>query len=177
MSSKKSAHHHRKRKKKHITTAETREQYSVKSDEPVRLEIVLRCDTSGCTEAIISSLTALSIPEVSINIISSGVGSVSQSDIFMAETGSKLIIGFNVWLMPQIDQLAAEHNVEIRLYEVIYKLIDDVKSIAGSFVAREITEQVTANAGKLKEQMESIAPTLSSFNGVYGGMLSAMNKN
>ena len=111
-----------------------------------KLEIVLKCDTSGCTEAIISSLISLNLPEVEFQIISSGVGSINKSDVFLAETGSRLIIGFNVGLMPHIDTLAAEHNVEIRLYDVIYKLIEDVEAIGRSLIPHVSKEDIIGTA-------------------------------
>lgn len=147
MSSRKSAHHHKKKKKEYIRpSAEQKEQPPVKPVGIKKLELVLKCDTSGCVEAIISAISALSLPEVEITIIRSGVGAVSKSDIFMAETGSRLIIGFNVGIMPHIDQMVSEHKIEIRFYDIIYKLIEDVESIARSFIQQESSEQIIATA-------------------------------
>ncbi|KPK28154.1 MAG: hypothetical protein AMJ61_03505, partial [Desulfobacterales bacterium SG8_35_2] len=64
----------------------------------------------------------------------------------MAEAGSRLIVGFNVGLMPHIDLTASEHNVEIRLYEVIYKLLEDIESIARSLVPQEPSEEIIGSA-------------------------------
>jgi translation initiation factor IF-2 len=111
-----------------------------------KLEVVLKCDTSGCTEAVTSSLKSLNLPDMEIQIISSGVGSINKSDVFMAETGSRLILGFNVGLMPHIDIMAGEQNVEIRLYEVIYKLIEDIETIGRSFVPQVTKEEITGTA-------------------------------
>jgi len=147
MSSRKTAHHQKgKREKNANIIARKRESRSIQASEQNCLEIVLKCDTSGCAEAIISSLKSITYPEVRIDIISSGVGSINKSDIFMAETGSRLIIGFNVGLMPHVDDLASEHNVEIRLYEVIYRLIEDIESIAASFIPQEYSEQIIGTA-------------------------------
>jgi len=147
MSSRKSAQHHKKKKKKHIrSSAEKKDKPPVKPVGIRKLELVLKCDTSGCAEAIISAISALSLPEVEISIISSGVGAVSKSDIFMAETGSRLIIGFNVGIMPHIEQMVSEHKIEIRLYDIIYKLIEEVESIAKSFIQQESSEQIIATA-------------------------------
>ena len=147
MSGRKSALHHIKKKEKHKGAgAENKDHISAKPAAPQRLEIVLKCDTSGCAEAIISAISSLSLPEVELTIISAGVGAINKSDIFMAETGSGLIIGFNVGLMPHIEHGAFEHRVEIRLYEVIYRLLEDLESIAKSLVPRESSEEIIGSA-------------------------------
>ena len=146
-SRKKTAHPHKKKQEKHEkASAEKKDHVSAKPAAKKRLEIVLKCDTSGCAEAIISAIISLSLPEVEINIISSGVGAINRSDIFMAETGSRLILGFNVGLMDHIDKIVSEHNVEIRLYEVIYKLLEDLEAIAGSLIPREFSEEICGSA-------------------------------
>ena len=147
MGSGKTDHHHKKKKEKHIKAhAEKHDHDSVKPAARKKLEIVLKCDTSGCAEAIISSIMSFVLTGVDIDIISSGVGAINKSDIFMAETGSRLIVGFNVGLMPHIDLTASEHNVEIRLYEVIYKLLEDIESIARSLVPQEPSEEIIGSA-------------------------------
>jgi len=147
MSSRKTARHQkRKRGNNAKTIAEKKESRSIKAKEKKCFEIVLKCDTSGCAEAIISSINSIVCPEVTIDIISSGVGSINKSDIFMAETGSRLIIGFNVGLMPHVDELISEHNVEIRLYDVIYRLIEDIESIVSSFTSQEYSEEIIGTA-------------------------------
>jgi len=147
MGSGKTSHYHNKKKAKHQKSISDKpDQVSAKKAPLKRLEIVLKCDTSGCVEAIISSIISIHLPEVEIDIISSGVGSINKSDIFMAETGSKLIMGFNVGFMPHIGQMAAEHNIEIRLYEVIYRLLEDVESIGRSFIPDESAEEIIGTA-------------------------------
>ena len=147
MGSRKTSHHHnKKRENPQKAIAASGDQASVKAAGKKRLEIILKCDTSGCSEAIISSIISINLPEVDITIISSGVGAINKSDVFMAETGSGLIIGFNVGIMPHIDQMATEHNIEIRLYEVIYRLLEDVESIAKSLIPQESPEEITGTA-------------------------------
>jgi len=144
MSSKKGAHH---KKKKHKGRAAEEQGHIAKEQvKGKKLEIVLKCDTAGCLEAVISGIGSLSLPAVEIEIISSGVGAVNKSDIFMAETGSRLIAGFNVGIMPHLEQAAVEHNVEIRLYEVIYRLLDDLKTIAKSQIPPESVEEIIGSA-------------------------------
>jgi len=147
MCSRKADHHHKKSEEKLTKTrAEKQEHISAEQAAKKKLEIVLRCDTSGCAEAIVSAITSLNPPGLGISIISAGVGVINKSDIFMAETGSRLIIGFNVGLMPHMDQMVVEHNVEIRLFEVIYKLLEDLEFIAGSLIPQEPSEEITGSA-------------------------------
>jgi translation initiation factor IF-2 len=116
------------------------------TDAQQKLEIVLKCDTSGSIEALNSAIDSVKVPGVAIDIISSGVGDISKSDIFMAEMGSRLIIGFAVGLMPHMDQLVIEHNIEIRLFAVIYRVLEDVAAIAGSLIPPESTEEIIGSA-------------------------------
>ena len=146
MSSRKTSQHNKNKAKRLKAIAEKRDQISAMAVEKKKLEIVLKCDTSGCVEAITSSVISLNLPEVEIIIISSGVGSINKSDVFMAETGSSLIMGFNVGIMPQLDQIATEHNIEIRLYDVIYKLLEDIESIGRSLVSQNSFEEVIGTA-------------------------------
>jgi translation initiation factor IF-2 len=112
-----------------------------------RLEIVLKCDSVGSLEAVASTLTHIQTRDVEIGAIHQGVGSISKSDLLMALTGSRLVVGFNVDLLPKIQQLSKERGVEIRLYEVIYKLTEDLSGIANSLIRRvEEAEKITGKA-------------------------------
>jgi len=147
MGSRKTGHHHKKKKDEGAKAgAATRAHDSAAPAGEKRLEIVLKSDTSGCAEAIIAAINSLAVPGVGIHIISSGIGAINKSDIFMAETGSRLIIGFNVGLMPHIDQMVAERNVELHLFAVIYTLLEDIESIARTLVVQESTEEITGSA-------------------------------
>ena len=111
-----------------------------------KLEIVLKCDSAGCVEAVEVSIKAIAKPEVDIEIISSGVGAINKSDIFMSETGSRLIIGFNVGVLSEIKTLPGEHNVEVRIYDVIYTLVEDIGKITDSLIPKETTEEIIGSA-------------------------------
>jgi len=111
-----------------------------------KLEVVLKCDTAGTEEAINAGLAAIQKPGVEIAIIQSGVGKVSKSDILMALTGSRLVIGFNVDITPKLQLEINEHGVEVRLYDTIYNLTEDVKTIAGNMFSREPEEKITGKA-------------------------------
>lgn len=140
----KKACHHKKKKKAPPDNFFKKSQEKKGSKE--KLEIILKCDSTGSLEVVRSSILNLVLPEVTIEIIHASVGDISNSDIFMAETGSRLIIGFNVGVAPKIDHLLKEHNMEIRLYEVIYRLTEDIKSIAESLFPTETSEEIIGTA-------------------------------
>ena len=113
---------------------------------PNKLEIVLKCDVAGTAEAISASLAEIEIPGVKIDLIQIGVGKISKSDVLMARTGSKLVIGFNVDIMPKLKQEIKEFGVEVRLYDTIYKLTEDIRKIARSFNIAPPAEKITGKA-------------------------------
>jgi len=114
-----------------------------------RLEVVLKCDSVGSLEAVVSSLESLENPEVDVIPFHTGIGAISKSDLLMALTGGKLVVGFNVGLLPKMEQLSKEKGVEIRLYDVIYKLTQDLGHIAGSLIPREEEEEVITGKAKV----------------------------
>jgi translation initiation factor IF-2 len=116
------------------------------SDRSRRLKLVLKCDSVGSLEAVESNLESVQHPKVEIEVISDGVGAISKSDIQMAITGSRLVIGFDVPILPKIDQLAKEQGVEIRIYQVIYNLTEDIKQILIRMVPEKGGEKITGRA-------------------------------
>jgi len=132
--------HRRVKKKERLARAAT------PTASSVGLEIVLKCDSAGCLEAIGSAIIEAAPPKVPIAIIHTGVGAICKNDIFLAETGSRLILGFNVDSSPLIDKLSAEHSVEVRLYDVIYRLVDDIIQTAHSLLPIEETEKILGRA-------------------------------
>jgi len=114
--------------------------------ERKKLEVVVKCDSVGSLEAVNASLASLKIPNVKIEVIQSGVGPVSKSDLMMALTGSRLVVGFQVNVMPRLETFVRESGVEVRLYVVIYNLINDVKKIAQSLIEPEVGEKIKGQA-------------------------------
>ena len=111
-----------------------------------KLEVVLKSDTVGTEEAISAELAAVKEPGAEVAIIQSGVGNVSKSDILMAITGSRLVIGFNVDITPKLQAEIAENGVEVRLYDTVYNLTEDIKSITGKMHSKEPEEKITGSA-------------------------------
>ena len=114
--------------------------------QPSKLEIVLKCDVAGTVEAVAASLESLHVPGVELEIIQSGIGNISKSDVLMAQTGSRLVIGFNVETMPKLERHLQEHGIEVRLYDTIYKITEDLRKIARNLKAKEPQEKITGKA-------------------------------
>jgi translation initiation factor IF-2 len=108
-----------------------------------KIELVLKCDTMGSVEAVSAMLANLKAPEADVAIILSGVGNITKQDLLVALTGSRLVIGFNVGVAPKLEQWVKEHGVEIRLYDVIYRLAEDLRVIGHSLAPIETEDKVT----------------------------------
>ena len=111
------------------------------------LNLVLRADVLGSLEALISSLTKLEHPEVAVNIISKGLGHITENDVSRAEAGHSVIFGFHVKPSPAAENLAKEKNVEILSYSVIYKLLDEAKARLEKLLKPEV---IHTELGRLK---------------------------
>jgi translation initiation factor IF-2 len=117
--------------------------FAEQSTGGARIELVLKCDTMGSVEAISALLANLKAPALDVEIIQSGVGNITKQDLLMALTGSRLVIGFNVGVAPKLEQWVKEHGVEVRLYDVIYRLAEDLRIIGQSLAPLESEDKVT----------------------------------
>jgi len=114
--------------------------------EKSTLNVLLKADVQGSLEAIKSSLHALSTDEVVVNIISSGVGGLSETDISLAQSSEAVIIGFNVRADSSARRFAQESDTEIRYYSIIYELIDDVRDAMSGLLKPELREEMVGIA-------------------------------
>jgi len=106
------------------------------NDEEARtLNLVLKADVQGSLEAISEALNKLSTDKVRISIVHGGTGAISESDILLASASQAIVIGFNVRPASRIKDIAERENVDIRFYDIIYKLADDVKSAMAGMLA------------------------------------------
>ncbi|MEK7153278.1 MAG: translation initiation factor IF-2, partial [Patescibacteria group bacterium] len=104
------------------------------------LKVIIRADVQGSLTSVVDSLKALDTDEVAVRIVSSGVGAITENDLHLAATSSAIIYGFNVTAPTNIKRLASRDKISIRLYKVIYELIDDVKEGLTGLLAPEIVE-------------------------------------
>ena len=108
---------------------------SAESHEAQTLNLVLKADVQGSLEAITEALNKLSTDKVKINVVHGGTGAISESDILLASASQAIIIGFNVRPAARIKDVAERENVDIRFYDIIYKLVDDIKSAMAGMLA------------------------------------------
>jgi len=106
------------------------------------LPVIIKGDVHGSVEAIASALNKLTEEnaEVKVNVIHSGVGGITESDVTLANTAGALIIGFNVRANPQARDLAKRDGIEVRYYSIIYEVIDEVKALLTGMLSPELKE-------------------------------------
>jgi len=110
------------------------------------LNILIKGDVHGSIEAIAESLLKLSSSEVKINIIHKGVGAITEADVMLASASNAIIIGFNVRPSNMIKELAKQENVEIKTYQVIYDIFDDIKASLKGMLEPKYEEVTTGEA-------------------------------
>ena len=117
---------------------------SVRDGQTPTVNIVLKADVQGSSEALSDALTHLTADEegVKVKVVSSGVGGINESDVNLAVASNAIIIGFNVRADASSKQLIEENNIELKYYSVIYNAIDDVKAAASGLMAPEMREQI-----------------------------------
>ncbi|UCH81288.1 MAG: hypothetical protein JSW20_01430 [Nitrospiraceae bacterium] len=111
-----------------------------------KLEIVLKCDSAGSLEAVTQSILKIDQPAVDISIIHGEIGNIHKSDILMADTGSGLIIGFQVGMEPGFRSELKAAGIDVRLYDVIYNLTEDIKNLAENMVPHFVEENIIGSA-------------------------------
>ena len=111
------------------------------------LPVIIKADVGGSLEALKASLEKLANDEIRVNVIHSGVGGITQSDVALASASEDcIILGFNIRPTGEIKEKAKESGVEIKTYNVIYNLIDDVKAILGGLMSPIIREEQLGQA-------------------------------
>jgi translation initiation factor IF-2 len=111
-----------------------------RSNELSELNIIIKADVQGSLTSVIDSLKALDTDEVAVRIVGSGVGTITENDVHLAHTTDAIIYGFHADLATSIKHIAARDKVKVRLYKVIYELIDDVKSELESLLQPKVVE-------------------------------------
>jgi translation initiation factor IF-2 len=118
---------------------------NVKSEKVLR--IVLKADTKGSLEAIKNSISKIKDEDVAIKIIHSGVGNVNKSDVMMASASHGVVIAFQTdFDSPIVSKIASHENVEVKMYKIIYDLLEDIKKILSGLLEPEVTEVVLGRA-------------------------------
>lgn len=126
----------------HVTLDEIARQISIGGVK--ELPLIVKGDVDGSVEALADSLMKLSTDEVVVRVIHRGVGGISESDVLLADASSAIIVGFHVRPNLNARKLAEKESVDIRLYNVIYDAINEVKSALEGLLSPIISEEVTA---------------------------------
>jgi translation initiation factor IF-2 len=108
--------------------------------------LVVKADVQGSIEAIVGALEKLSTDEVGARVIFAGVGGITESDITLAEASNAAVIGFNVRAHKEAREAAEQAGIEIRYYDIIYNLVDDVKKAMSGLLAPTLRETMLGNA-------------------------------
>jgi translation initiation factor IF-2 len=108
--------------------------------------VLIKADVQGSAEAIVQALEKLSTDEVAAHVIHYGVGAISESDVSLAQAAGAVVLGFNVRANQQARDAAERAGIEVRYYNVIYDLVDDVKAVMSGFLAPTLRETFLGNA-------------------------------
>ena len=118
----------------------------MESGEVKKLPLVVKTDVRGSLEALTSALHDFATEEVAVEIVASGVGGITESDINLALTTGAIVLGFNVRASSVARQLAEKEQIEVRYYSVIYNLLDEVKQALSGMLAPETKEEIVGIA-------------------------------
>lgn len=112
----------------------------------VELNIVLKTDVRGSLEAISDAVSAIKSNKIAVKIVHGGVGEVTDSDVVLAAASKAIIVGFHVRVMPSVNRTAKQKGVEIRLYSIIYDLLDDIEDVMRGRLTPEVRETLVGEA-------------------------------
>ena len=118
----------------------------IKSGESKHLSVIIKADVQGSIEALEGTLKKLSNDEVSVQILHSAVGPISESDITLAKASDAFVIGFNVRANAQARDMAHRDGIDIRYYSIIYTVVDDVKKALEGMLTPELREKILGYA-------------------------------
>ena len=110
------------------------------------INVIIKADVNGSSEAVKNSLEKLEVEDVRVKVIRSSVGSITESDVVLAKASNAIIIGFNVRPSNEIKDSAKENGVEIRLYNIIYKAVEEMEAAMKGLLEPEYEEKVTGTA-------------------------------
>lgn len=118
----------------------------LQAQEHRTLKIIIKSDVRGSGEAIEGSLEKLPSEKISVDVVSNSVGSITENDVMLAAASSAIIVGFHVRVNPGVNELAKKQNVEIRLYSIIYELLEDITAALTGRLAPDKREKILGKA-------------------------------
>ena len=114
--------------------------------EAINLNLIVKADVQGSLEAVNDALNKLSTDEIKVNITHSGAGAITETDILLASASDAIIIGFNVRPTAKVKDLAEHEKIEIRFYDIIYKLVGEIKDAMSGMLSPLIKENYLGQA-------------------------------
>jgi translation initiation factor IF-2 len=111
-----------------------------RNNETNELNIVVKADTQGSLTSVIDSLKTLETEEVIVRVVGSGIGQITENDLYLAHSSNAVVYGFNVTMQSNVKQLASRQKTTVRLFDVIYELIDDVRKDLSALLSPEVVE-------------------------------------
>ncbi|MFO8130363.1 MAG: translation initiation factor IF-2 [Bacteroidales bacterium] len=131
------------RTQKHITLDEIGRRIAIGDFK--ELNLIVKGDVDGSVEALSDSLLKQSTKEVQVNVIHRSVGAITESDVLLASASEAIIVGFQVRPSPNARKLAEQEQIDIRLYSIIYKAIEEIRAAIEGMLSPEIQEKITCN--------------------------------
>jgi translation initiation factor IF-2 len=122
----------------------------IKDGEVKELNIIVKADVDGSSQALTESLEKLSTSEVRVKVIHSGTGGINESDVMLASASNAIIIGYHVRPTGRVSDIAEKENVTIKFYNIIFEVTDDVKAAMEGMLSPEIKE-VSGGTGEVKQ--------------------------
>ncbi len=110
------------------------------------INVIIKADVHGSSEAVKNSLEKIEVEGVKVNVVRSSVGAITEGDIVLAKASNAILIGFNVRPNNAIRDYAKENNVEIRLYNIIYKVVEEIEAAMKGMLDPIFEEKITGTA-------------------------------
>ena len=118
----------------------------IKEGTVKELKVILKADVQGSIEALTKALSELGNEEIKVNLIHTGIGEVTESDIMLASASDAIVVGFNVKTNPKAQALAEQEQVDVRFYEIIYNLLNEVQAAMEGMLEPLVEERVIGQA-------------------------------
>jgi translation initiation factor IF-2 len=131
-----------------VRAAQSLEEFSseVEAGERHDLNLILKADVKGSLEALLNSISGIEASGLHVKILHSGIGNLAESDILLAEASNAIVAGFNVELNARAKEMAESEGVQVRIYQIIYKMLDDIKLALSGGLKPEYEEVVVGKA-------------------------------
>lgn len=133
------------------------------------VNLIIRADTEGTKEAVIDSLKNIPLKEAKVEVLLAGTGDVSKSDIFLAKASKAIVVGFNVGVLPTVVKLAETEGVEIKLYKLIYELLEDLEKGLKEMLTPKVTEELVGR-GEIIAQFRGTEARIAGVKVTFGSL-------